>query len=245
MGGASSRCRRRARLRRSRRAPWVAAAEAAPAAPAGVASAGSANGTGSPAPVQTARTPVSEPPPISPSPGGPKQHFSVEGYLGYQGAKFVDRFDANAYVTLTRMLDSHDVGRERGGVEDALASIRQPVLVVGITSDVLYPLDMQRELVRLIPAAALRVIDSHEGHDAFLLEVGTIGKWVADALDASADGMDVTDKNLDAVRLVAASPQRMLSSTSAMREALVSARAAGANCSDSSTTQGGLSGVAW
>ena len=53
------------------------------------------------------------------------------------------------------MLDSHDVGRERGGVEAALGAITQPVLVVGITSDVLYPLDMQRELVRLTPGAEL------------------------------------------------------------------------------------------
>ena len=50
----------------------------------------------------------------------------VEGYLEHQGAKFVDRFDANAYVALTRMLDSHDVGRGRGGVEAALARCASP-----------------------------------------------------------------------------------------------------------------------
>ena len=190
--------------------------------------------------------------PLSPgplSPGAPKTGFSVEGYLDYQGEKFVGRFDANSYVTLTRMLDSHDVGRERGGVEAALASMSQPVLVVGITSDVLYPLDMQRELVALMPNATLRIVDSPEGHDAFLLETPTISKFLTEHL-ATDVTVDLTDGNGGVSELaVAANPQRMLASPHAMREALIAAKAAGAAASvaDGSTSARGqaMSGIAW
>ena len=95
------------------------------------------------------------------------------------------RFDANCYVSLTHTLDSHDVGRGRGGVAAALAAVRQPVLVVGITSDVLYPLAMQRELVALLPNATLAVIESPNGHNTpwLLAEIAAIGVLVASALD--------------------------------------------------------------
>ena len=64
----------------------------------------------------------------------------MEGYLNYQGEKFVNRFDPLAYVRLTQLLDSHDLGRGRtGDYKDTLAMIQQPCLVVGIDSDLLYP----------------------------------------------------------------------------------------------------------
>ena len=97
--------------------------------------------------------------------------FAIESYLEYQGQKLVDRFDANTYVTLTRAMDSHDVGRGRGGVAAALAGVQQPVLVVSIPSDVLYPPAEQEELVRLLPQGQLATLESHHGHDAFLIDV--------------------------------------------------------------------------
>lgn len=118
---------------------------------------------------------------------GEPSSYAVEGYLNYQGEKFIERFDANCYVSLTRTLDSHDVGRGRGGAAAVLAAVRQPVLVVGITSDVLYPLAMQRELVTLLPRATLGVVESPQGHDGFLLETKAIGKLVAAALGAPVD----------------------------------------------------------
>ena len=116
--------------------------------------------------------------------GAAAHSYAVEGYLEHQGEKFVERFDANCYVSLTHTLDSHDVGRGRGGVAAALAAVCRPVTVVGISSDILYPLAEQRELVALLPNATLRVVESAEGHDAFLLEHAIVGRYIREALEA-------------------------------------------------------------
>ncbi len=104
--------------------------------------------------------------------------FAVESYLRYQGKKLVERFDANAYVRLTEAMDAHDVSRGRGVYEEVLASIQQPTLVIGVDSDVLYPLEEQEELVRYIPRAELAVLHSPHGHDAFLIEQETLNTWI-------------------------------------------------------------------
>ena len=96
--------------------------------------------------------------------------FQVESWLRHHGTKFTARFDANTYVTLTRVMDGHDLGRGRSGIEAALANIPVPVLVMGSVSDLLYTSDEQRELARHIPDAELTWLDSAHGHDAFLIE---------------------------------------------------------------------------
>jgi len=96
--------------------------------------------------------------------------FRVSSWLTYHGGELVARFDANSYVCLTRAMDSHDVGRSRGGVSRALASVRIPTLVVSIDSDGLYPPAEQQELARLIPDAELHTLRSQHGHDGFLIE---------------------------------------------------------------------------
>ena len=96
--------------------------------------------------------------------------FQVESWLRHHGEKFIARFDAASYVALTRIMDSHDLGRERGGLSRALAAIRVPLLVVGCTSDVLYTPDEQRELAWHVPGAELAWLESPHGHDAFLIE---------------------------------------------------------------------------
>jgi len=100
-------------------------------------------------------------------PGG---DFHISDWLHHHGGALVDRFDANSYVSLTRAMDRHDVGRGRGGVESTLESIAIPVLVVSIDSDGLYPPAEQEFLARLIPDAELYTIHSPHGHDAFLIE---------------------------------------------------------------------------
>ena len=96
--------------------------------------------------------------------------YRAETYQRYQGEKFIRRFDAYSYWTTTRAFDSHDVGRGRGGVEKALAGIACPVVVVGVSSDIMIPPVEQELLARHIPRAELRIIESDFGHDGFLVE---------------------------------------------------------------------------
>jgi len=100
--------------------------------------------------------------------------FQVERYLAHQGKKLADRFDANSYLALTRAMDTHDVGRGRGGFGEALGRIRAEVLVAGTASDVLYPPACLREPVCFLRAlgrpACYIEVPSVFGHDAFLAE---------------------------------------------------------------------------
>jgi homoserine O-acetyltransferase/O-succinyltransferase len=107
------------------------------------------------------------------------RRFEVESYLAHQGAKLVDRFDANAYRTLLDAMDTHDVARGRGELAQVLGGVGIPILVVASTSDVLYPPEEQRELAALLPAAELAVLDSPDGHDAFLTEAERLERIVA------------------------------------------------------------------
>ncbi len=96
--------------------------------------------------------------------------FRAATYQQYQGEKFIRRFDVYSYWTITEAFDSHDVGRGRGGCEAALATIKCPTMVVGITSDIIIPLVEQEFLCRHIPNAGLSLIESDFGHDGFLVE---------------------------------------------------------------------------
>ncbi|MEO7015415.1 MAG: homoserine O-acetyltransferase [Leifsonia sp.] len=108
------------------------------------------------------------------SPLGHGGRFAVESYLDFHGNKFTRRFDANSYITLVQAMNSHDVGRGRGGVADALARVTARTLVVGIDSDRLFPLEGQRLIARHLPDTidgdAPVVIESDFGHDGFLIE---------------------------------------------------------------------------
>ena len=103
----------------------------------------------------------------------PREH-RASTYQRYQGDKLVARFDAYSYVSLSRSMDTHNLGRGRDGVPAALARIGARTLVLGITSDVLFPLSEQRELGRHIPGAMYAELDSRFGHDGFLLETAAI-----------------------------------------------------------------------
>jgi homoserine O-acetyltransferase len=106
--------------------------------------------------------------------------FSMAAYLRYQGKKLVERFDANCYMRLTESMDTFDVAQGRGGYHEVLRSIAQPTLVVGIDSDLLYPLAEQRELAEHIPGAELAVLRAAHGHDSFLIEIDELNRIVAD-----------------------------------------------------------------
>ncbi|WP_415924628.1 homoserine O-acetyltransferase MetX [Streptomyces sp. MI02-7b] len=115
-----------------------------------------------------------------PSRGG---RYQVESYLDHHAAKLVQRFDAASYVVLTQAMNSHDVGRGRGGIASALRRVTADTLVAGVSSDRLYPLPQQHALASGIPAAdRLRVIDSPHGHDGFLIATDQVAALVRELL---------------------------------------------------------------
>ncbi|PTX59333.1 homoserine O-acetyltransferase [Melghirimyces profundicolus] len=113
--------------------------------------------------------------------------FQVESYLRYQGKKLVDRFDANSYLYLLKAMDTHDLGRGRGGVEKALSRVEAEVLVIGIREDQLFPIHQQRELhqtlSRLGKSCDLLEISSDYGHDAFLVDFEETGERIRSFLE--------------------------------------------------------------
>ena len=101
--------------------------------------------------------------------------FAVESYLRYQGSTFVDRFDANAYLYITRAMDYFDLAEENGGVlANAFQGIKTRFCVVSFTSDWLFPTSESRAVVHALNAVAANVsfveIESDKGHDAVLLD---------------------------------------------------------------------------
>lgn len=100
--------------------------------------------------------------------------FKASSYQAYQGQKLVNRFNAYSYWYLSKAMDSHNIGRNRDSVEKALAQITAKTLVIGITSDLLFPVSEQAFLAKHIPNAQLEIIDSIFGHDGFLVETKTL-----------------------------------------------------------------------
>jgi homoserine O-acetyltransferase len=113
--------------------------------------------------------------------------FAVESYLDHHAEKLTYRFDANSYLVLTEAMNSHDVGRGRGGVAAALSRVTARTAVAAIVSDRLYPPDQNAEVAAgIADCAPLRVIDSPYGHDGFLVEVDHVGEILAELLGEPA-----------------------------------------------------------
>ncbi|MBD5271528.1 MAG: homoserine O-acetyltransferase [Bacteroides sp.] len=91
-------------------------------------------------------------------------------YQRYQGEKLVRRFDAYSYHSILDSFDTHDVGRGRGGMEKALSAIKARTLVIGLTTDIVFPPDDMKILASRIPGARYEEIHSPFGHDGFLVE---------------------------------------------------------------------------
>ncbi len=103
-------------------------------------------------------------------------NFRAASYMQYQGLKLKKRFNADSYYTLSKAMDSHHVGRGRGSMHSALAMIQAKTLVVGISTDILFPNSEQQFLAESIPGAVLEIISSGYGHDGFLIETKTISE---------------------------------------------------------------------
>ena len=116
------------------------------------------------------------------------KNFAVESYLDYQGHRFVERFDANSYLYITRAMDYYDMAARGGGdLSKAFAGVKCPFLVVSFKSDWLFPSYQSLEIVQALLRNNVDVtycdIDSSYGHDAFLLEIDTLGRMIGDFLD--------------------------------------------------------------
>ena len=117
--------------------------------------------------------------------------FQVESYLRHQGSSFVDRFDANSYLYITRAMDYFDLAAEHGDVlANAFGGTATRFCVVSFTSDWLYPTSESKEIVQALNAVAANVsfveIESDKGHDAFLLEEPELFDCVRGFVNAAA-----------------------------------------------------------
>ncbi|KAF6229205.1 hypothetical protein HO133_007321 [Letharia lupina] len=119
--------------------------------------------------------------------------FSAQGYLKYQGDKFIRRFDANCYINLTNKMDTHDLTRDRivrgeetDEVEEAFTEVLKAVpakaLVVSVDTDNLFQPEQQVKLAKYLPDATLSIIRSEDGHDGFLLEFEALDGLISERL---------------------------------------------------------------
>lgn len=108
--------------------------------------------------------------------------FAVESYLDHHAGKLAGRFDANSYLVLTEAMNSHDVGRGRGGVTAALAGVTARCTVASVDTDRLYPPRLSDELHEALPRSTRVGITSRYGHDGFLIETEQVAQIVRSAL---------------------------------------------------------------
>lgn len=118
-------------------------------------------------------------PAVSPLGGGGR--FAVESYLDFHGNKFTRRFDANSYITLVNAMNSHDIARDRGSIDEALKLVKAKALVAGIDSDRLFPIEGQRQIAAGLDVE-LHVLASEFGHDGFLIEKDLVGPLLSSLL---------------------------------------------------------------
>lgn len=105
-------------------------------------------------------------------------NFKASSYQRYQGDKLARRFNAYSYHLITRMMDTHNLGRGRGSIENALSQIQAKTLAIGVSSDILFPPDELRYISKHIQDSEFVEIDSPFGHDGFLVEREQIAKIV-------------------------------------------------------------------
>lgn len=113
--------------------------------------------------------------------------YRASSYQNYQGEKLCKRFNAYSYWYLSKAMDSHNVGRGRNGVLNALSTIKANALVIGIENDVLFPLSEQEFLGKHIPGASFQNIKSTYGHDGFLIETDILTNMIGTFLKENAN----------------------------------------------------------
>ena len=111
-----------------------------------------------------------------------RTYFQIESYLEYQGSKFVERFDANSYLHITRAMDEYDLNEAFGSLDKALANIESRMLIVSLSGDWLFMPEQSEEIVTALAQKSKRVsychLDAPAGHDAFLTHVSDLTRVI-------------------------------------------------------------------
>ncbi len=115
--------------------------------------------------------------------------FNAASYQRYQGKKLTERFNAFSYWYLSKAMDSHDVGRSRGGVEAALSRVKASTTVIGVRSDILFPTSEQKVIADNILDSSYHEIESNLGHDGFLTEAKQIGSIISESLKLKSESV--------------------------------------------------------
>ena len=127
--------------------------------------------------------------------------FEVESYLDYQARKFINRFDANSYLHITRAMDEYDLREQHGGLEQAFAAIRAPMLIVSLSGDWLFTPEQSEEMVRALLALGKPVSYFHlkapAGHDAFLTHIDELAPVIRAFLPWIGTRAEMEKENVD------------------------------------------------
>ena len=117
------------------------------------------------------------------------EDFQVESYLAYQGDRFCLQYDANSYLYISKAMDLFDLGEGFASFEDGVGRIKARALVVGVPTDLLFPIALQEELAEALTErgrdTTFRVLDSIYGHDSFLVEIDALTGILREFLGAS------------------------------------------------------------
>lgn len=111
--------------------------------------------------------------------------YEIESYLDHMGKKISNHFDPNSYCTLLRALNTHDIGRGRGGITEAAKKIKAKTVLLGFTHDLIYPPETIRSFAGLIPNASFCLINTKYGHDGFLTEFDKWGRLVRQFMEVT------------------------------------------------------------
>jgi homoserine O-acetyltransferase len=124
-----------------------------------------------------------------------RSNFQVESYLEHQGAKFVQRFDANSYLHITQAMDEYEIAANYGSIEEAFERIRSKVLIVALSEDWLFPPEQSWEIARALlhegKAASYCRLHAPHGHDAFLTDIEHMSEVVRAFLPWVSSGGDI------------------------------------------------------
>jgi len=120
-----------------------------------------------------------------------QESLQVASARSDQGERRAKPFGGKSYMILSKAMESHEVARGRGTAKSVLSRIQRPVLIIGIDSDILYPIKEQIELAELIPHSTFREIKSKYGHDAFLIEFDQINNAIKSFQNVASSQLSV------------------------------------------------------